>query len=153
LGRRIKIIINLFGLEIKFMITVSVTIQASIEKVWDFFTKPEHIINWYFASPDWHCPKASNDLHVGAKFNFTMAAKDGSAGFDFEGVYANIELYKQINYGLADGRQVLVSFIQNENSVTVIEKFDPENENSLKLQQAGWQAILDNFKQSVETTY
>jgi hypothetical protein len=33
----------------------------------------------------------------------------------------------------------------------VTEHFEPENQNPLDLQKAGWQAILDNFKQYVET--
>ena len=44
------------------MITVETTIKAPISKVWKYWTKPDHIINWNFASEEWHCPTASNDL-------------------------------------------------------------------------------------------
>jgi uncharacterized protein YndB with AHSA1/START domain len=132
------------------MITVSITTQSTLEKVWDCFTNPIHIINWYFAHPSWHCPKASNDVTVNGKFNFRMEAVDKSEGFDFEGIYSLVEMHKQINYALADGRQVYISFTQKDNEVTVSESFDPENENTLELQQGGWQAILDNFKKIVE---
>jgi len=48
-------------------------------------------------------------------------------------------------------RQVDVRFIQHDDGRTeVIETFDPETENSDDVQRAGWQAILDNFKQWVE---
>ena len=57
------------------MITVKTTVTASPEKVWDFWTNPEHITKWNNASDDWHCPKATNDLKIDGKFNFTMAAK------------------------------------------------------------------------------
>jgi hypothetical protein len=30
------------------------------------------------------------------------------------------------------------------------EQFEPENQNSIELQEAGWQSILDNFKNYVE---
>ena len=31
---------------------------------------PEHIIHWNFASDDWHCPTAENDLIIGEKHFF-----------------------------------------------------------------------------------
>jgi uncharacterized protein YndB with AHSA1/START domain len=52
------------------MIKVETLIQASIETVWDCFTNPKHIIHWNFASPDWHCPKATNDLIEGGEFHY-----------------------------------------------------------------------------------
>jgi uncharacterized protein YndB with AHSA1/START domain len=132
------------------MITVSTNIIANIEKVWEYFTNPTHIVNWYFAHPSWHCPKASNNVTLNGTFNFRMEARDESEGFDFEGIYSLVEMHKRINYGLADGRQVHISFTQKGNEVTVTESFDSENENTIELQQGGWQAILDNFKSYVE---
>ncbi len=134
------------------MLTVSVTIKADIFKTWDYFTKPIHIINWYFASPDWHCPYATNDLIENGKFDFRMEAKDNSFGFDFEGTYSKVLLHKEINYSLVDERKVFVTFTQKENTVKIMETFDPEIENSLELQEAGWKAILNNFKNYVEHT-
>jgi uncharacterized protein YndB with AHSA1/START domain len=133
------------------MITVKTTINASLEKVWDFWTKPEHVINWNFASDDWHCPKAENNLKIGEKFCYTMAAKNGEMSFDFEGEYTEIETHKLIKYKLEDDRRIIIQFEQNQDLVTIIESFDPENENSLELQQNGWQAILDNFKKYIES--
>jgi uncharacterized protein YndB with AHSA1/START domain len=43
-------------------ITVSSTIHAPIHKVWDCWTKAEHIEKWNFASDDWNCPEAKNNL-------------------------------------------------------------------------------------------
>lgn len=31
-------------------ITVKTTVQADLEKVWNYWTKPEHITNWNFAT-------------------------------------------------------------------------------------------------------
>ena len=132
------------------MITVSSNINASLEKVWEFWNNPVHIQNWYFASPDWHCPEAENDLQVGKSFNIRMEAKDGSFGFDFEGKYTKIIDFQIIEYILADNRKVITTFENQENSVLVTQKFDPETENTIELQQKGWQAILDNFKKYVE---
>jgi uncharacterized protein YndB with AHSA1/START domain len=133
------------------MITVKTSVKASLEKAWDYWTKPEHVMNWNFASNDWHCPKAENNLKVGEKFSYTMAAKNGEMSFDFEGEYTEIETHKLIKYKLEDDRKIIVLFEQNQDVVTITESFDPENENSLELQQNGWQAILDNYKKYIES--
>ena len=133
------------------MITIKTTIKASIEKVWEFWSSPEHITKWSFASPDWHTPYAENDLREGGKFKSTMAAKDGSMSFDFGGEYTLVEKYKAIEYVLEDGRKVEISFTETPNGVEVIESFDPETQNPEEMQRDGWQAILDNFKKYVES--
>lgn len=131
-------------------ITVETTIKAPVEKVWEFWTKPEHITQWCQASDDWHAPYAENDVRVGGKFKTTMAAKDGSMSFDFEGVYVNVEQHKHIEYLIADGRKVSISFAKEGNETSVVESFEAENENSPEMQKGGWQAILDNFKKYSE---
>lgn len=132
------------------MITVQNTINASIDKVWEFWTQPEHIKNWSFASAEWHSPKAENDLREGGKFTTTMAAKDGSMSFDFGGEYTLVEKHKAIKYVMEDGRKVEITFNETPDGVEIIESFDPESENSDEMQQGGWNSILDNFKSYVE---
>ncbi|MFV8391740.1 SRPBCC family protein [Flavobacterium sp. LB2P6] len=134
------------------MITVQDTINASIEKVWELWTAPEHVMKWNNASDDWHTPFAENDLKVGGKFKYTMASKDGTMGFDFEGIYTNVVNPSLIEYEMADGRKVKIIFEKDEDSIKVIESFDPETENSEEMQKNGWQAILDNFKKYVENS-
>ena len=134
------------------MITVQNTIHASIEKVWELWTGPEHVMKWNNASEDWHTPFAENDLKVGGKFKYTMASKDGTMRFDFEGIYTNVVSPSLIEYKLADDRKVKITFESQKNGVVLTEKFDPETENSEALQQQGWQAILDNFKKHVENS-
>ena len=132
------------------MITVKNTINAPIDKVWEFWTLPEHITKWAFASPDWHAPYAENDLNVGGKFSTTMAAKDGSVSFDFWGEYTLITQNEAIEYIMGDGRKAVIRFNETSNGVEIIQGFDPENENTQEMQRGGWQAILDNFKSYVE---
>ncbi|MDD4968180.1 MAG: SRPBCC family protein [Paludibacter sp.] len=134
------------------VITVQALIQAPVNKVWKLWTDPNHIVNWCFASDDWHAPIAENDLKVDGKFLTRMEAKDGSSGFDFAGKYTQVELYKQIAYILDDGRKVQITFTEKNNETTVQETFEAENLNSIELQETGWQAILDTFKKYVETT-
>lgn len=130
--------------------TVTTFVVGTMEQVWDKWTNPQHITHWNFASDDWCCPRASNDLVVGGNFNTRMESKDGSMGFDFEGVYTAIEPYKQINYVLADERTISVQFEEVAGGIQVTEIVDPETENPVEMQQAGWQAILNNFKRHAE---
>lgn len=134
----------------KVMITIRAKINAPVDKIWEMWTDPRHIVRWNNASDEWFTPKAENDLRAGGKFLARMEARDGSAGFDFEGVYNRVEHHKQIDYTMADGRTVQVSFVSNGNETTVTEVFEAEQENPAEMQQTGWQAILDNFKKYVE---
>ena len=127
-------------------ITVSTLIPKQLDYVWDCWTKPEHIVHWNFASEDWHCPSATNDLLVEGRFSWRMEAKDGSFGFDFTGRYTNIVKHQLIEYRLDDDRFVSVQFIERADGVELVETFEAESENSIELQAMGWQAILDNFK-------
>jgi uncharacterized protein YndB with AHSA1/START domain len=131
-------------------ITVETSVKAPVEKVWEFWNKAEHITKWNSPSPDWHSPRAENDVRIGGKISIRMEAKDGSFGFDFEGVYDEVIPNKTIAYTLGDGRKVRIDFATVGNETWIVEKFDAENENSLEMQRAGWQAILDNFKKYTE---
>jgi uncharacterized protein YndB with AHSA1/START domain len=131
-------------------ITVKTKINASIDQVWESWTNPKHVMHWNFASEDWCCPAATNDLTVGSEFHYTMAAKDNSVSFDFWGTYQEILIHQTIEIILGDGRKMTVTFESTNDGVIVTEIFEPESENPVELQQAGWQLILDNFKKYVE---
>lgn len=131
-------------------LTVATTVQAPIEKVWKYWNEPAHITQWCTPSEDWHAPAAENDLSVGGKFSTTMAAKDGSFSFDFAGVYDTVTPHQYIAYTLGDGRKVEITFSNESGATKVVETFDPESINPLEMQQAGWQAIIDNFKKHTE---
>lgn len=131
-------------------IEIQTTVNTSAAILWDYWTKAEHIVNWNFASDDWCCPRATNELKEKGKFNYRMESKDKKMGFDFEGVYTQIITHKLISYKLEDDRKVNISFEENNGQTTLTEGFDAEDENSAEMQRQGWQAILNNFKSYVE---
>ena len=131
-------------------IKIEAIVSADINKVWEYWTKPEHITKWNFASDDWHCPRAENDLKIGGKFNSRMEAKDGSFGFDFWGIYDEIVEHQKIVYTMGDGRKAITTFEDQNNKTKVTTLFEPEKENPAEMQREGWQAILNNFKKYVE---
>lgn len=131
-------------------ITVEATIKAPIEKIWKYWTMPEHIKQWNKASDDWHTPYAENDVRTGGKFLSRMEAKDKSVGFDFGGVYDEVKDHKLIAYTIGDGRKVKIIFSGDKNKTKITETFEAENQNPVEMQRSGWQAILDNFKKYTE---
>lgn len=131
-------------------ITVEAIVAANRNKVWDYYTNPDHITKWNFASDDWHCPTAENDMRVGGKYASRMEAKDGSWGFDFEAIYDEVLDNDGFVYTIADGRKVAVDFIDLGGETKVSVAFEAENQNPVEMQKGGWQAILDNFKKYAE---
>lgn len=136
----------------KMQITVETTVNAPVEKVWDYWTGPRHITQWNNASDDWHTPRAENDLRVGGKFVARMEARDGSMGFDFGGEYTQVKEHVLIESILGDGRRVRVNFSPADKGTRVVETFEAEDTHPIEMQRGGWQAILDNFKKYTEET-
>lgn len=131
-------------------VIINTFVKAPKKRVWDSFTLPKHITRWNFATPEWHCPRAENDLRNDGRFLYRMEAMDGSLGFDFSGTYDEVALEKALRYTLDDGRKVNVTFDENSEGTQVTETFEAEAQNSVEMQRQGWQAILDNFKSYVE---
>ncbi len=132
-------------------ITIETMINAPIEKVWESWTAPIHIVKWNNASDDWHTPHATNDLRTGGSFTSRMEARDGSMGFDFGGTYDDVQLHSLIAYTLGDGRKVDIRFSEDNGQVKVLETFETEQTHPVEMQRMGWQSILDNFKKYTES--
>jgi uncharacterized protein YndB with AHSA1/START domain len=131
-------------------ITITALVEGNKNKAWEHYTLPEHIVQWNFADPSWHCPSASNDLKVGGKYVARMEARDGSFGFDFEAVYTEVVPGERLSYVMWD-RHATVTFEEKEGKTLVTVSFDPETENPVEMQRQGWQAILNNFKSHTES--
>src|SRR5688572_11404364 len=126
-------------------ITVETVVKAYLDSVWQAWSNPEDIKKWNAASDDWHTTKSAVDLREGGRFSSRMEAKDGSAGFDFEGIYTRVVPQKLIEYRMGDGRNVKVEFTPVADGVLVKETFEAESENEPEMQRQGWQAILNQF--------
>src|SRR5690606_1684499 len=132
-------------------ITVEATAKAPLTTVWNVWNTPSDIMQWNAADPSWHTRSSENDLRVGGKFKNRMEAKDGSFGFDFEGTYDKVELHKEITYTMPDGRTATTLFTPQGGRAQIKTTFDAETENDPEFQKQGWQAILDNFVNYVES--
>ncbi len=133
-------------------ITIQAHVKAPIAAVWQAWTTPDDIVQWNNASDDWHTPYARADIREGGTFLSRMEARDGSAGFDFEGTYTRVVPHQAIDYVMSDGRRAETTFTPERGGVTIRTTFDAETEHSAEMQQQGWQAILDSFTRYVEDT-
>jgi uncharacterized protein YndB with AHSA1/START domain len=134
----------------KTKITVETSVNAPVDKVWKLWNGPGHIVKWSSGHPDWHTPRAENDLKVGGKFSSRMESKDGKMGFDFWGIYDAGRPNEYIEYTMGDGRKVWITFTSKGNSTHISETFEAESENPVEMQKDGWQTIMNNFKAYVE---
>jgi uncharacterized protein YndB with AHSA1/START domain len=134
----------------KTKVTIQAHIKSPADKVWNIWTSPEDIVKWSTPSPDWHTVRATHDLNEGGTFNYRMEAKDGSFGFDFGGVFDVLKKDERIEYTIGDGRKVVIDFTSKGNETDVVQVFEAEDQNPVEMQRAGWQAILDSFKNYVE---
>lgn len=131
-------------------ITITALVDAPLAKVWRYWTEPEHITQWNFASDDWCCPRATNDLRVGGTYTARMEAKDGSFGFDFGGDWFDVTEGKSLGLKMGDGRSARTTFTPEGTGTRVTTVFDAEGTHPLEMQRDGWQAILNNFKAHAE---
>jgi len=131
-------------------ISIEAKVNAPLSDVWNAWITSSDITAWNFATDEWQCPKADINFKVGGKFSYRMEAKDGSAGFDFGGVFTKITPNKLIHYQLEDNRIVTIDFIETPSGIRVVESFEAEHENAAEQQKQGWQSILNNFKNHVE---
>lgn len=131
-------------------ITIETLVRAEMDQVWKAWNTPDDIMRWNAPQDDWHTTASSVDLREGGKFTSRMEAKDGSAGFDFEGVYTRIVPGQLIEYEIGDGRKVRIEFRSQPQGVAIKETFDAETVHPPEYQQQGWQSILDNFARYVE---
>jgi uncharacterized protein YndB with AHSA1/START domain len=131
-------------------ITIKSTVNNPIKKVWEIWQEPSHIVKWNSPSPDWHTPRAENDLRKGGRFSSRMEARDGSLGFDFSGTYDEVVPQERIAYTMDDGRKALILFEAADGATAITITFDPEDTNPVEMQRGGWQAILDSFKAYTE---
>jgi uncharacterized protein YndB with AHSA1/START domain len=132
-------------------ISIETTIKSDLNTVWLAWNNPEDIKQWNAASDDWQTTASTVDLREGGTFTSRMEAKDGSMGFDFGGTFSKVTENQLIEYSMADGRSVTIEFSVVENGVKVEETFDAESQSAAGQQRQGWQCILNNFANHVES--
>jgi uncharacterized protein YndB with AHSA1/START domain len=132
-------------------VVAEVTVDAPIEKVWEFWTNPTHIKQWNNFSDDWQTPVAENDLQAGGKLFLRMEKKDGSEAFNHEALYDEVVAGKKISYTTSDDRKTINVFAGSESGVTITETFEIPHGEDPDFHRSFCQSILNSFKTYVET--
>ena len=132
------------------LLTVQTLLKCDLARAWSAYTDPQAIVQWNFAAPEWHCPRADNDLRVGGMLRTRMEAKDGSMGFDFEGTYTEVVPLQRLAYALGEDRLVLAVFSDSDGQTQLTVSFTPDGSFPADYQIEGWQAILNNYKAFAE---
>lgn len=78
----------------KRMLTLKRTFNAPRKLVWEAWTKPEHIIQWW-APKGMEVKVIQHDFKTGGQWKYTMLMPDGNE-FISEGVYSEIVEYEKI---------------------------------------------------------
>jgi uncharacterized protein YndB with AHSA1/START domain len=131
-------------------ITINTWVGVPVEKAWKCWVTPEDIVGWNHATEDWRTPWAQNDLRPGGTFTYRMESVDGAHGFDFGGTYTEVVPHAKISYLIADGRRVEVLFEPESGGTRITETFEAESTHPAEMQEAGWKAILENFRAYAE---
>lgn len=134
----------------KNQLTVETTILAPIETVWKVWTTADDIKHWNAPSEEWHTSLAEMDLRAGGRFLYRMGAKDGSVGFDHDGIYDTVVVNELIEYTVSDGRKSKIMFTPNGKTTILTETFEPETNNPAEMQRDFVQSVLNNFKKYTE---
>lgn len=132
------------------MIKIEMIIKKPHQLVYQTYFDPKHIVNFNFASEDWYCPQATNNFVVNGRFCYTMSSKNRANTFDFEGTFTSISPF-EVTYVLDDNRLVVVRFEPMRDHTKLTIEFEAELEHDKAIQQAGWYAILNQFKGYVES--
>lgn len=123
--------------------TIETHVAVPPAAAWRLFTDPHAITQWNQASPDWHCPSAEVDLHVGGRHVARMEARDGSLGFDYSGTYEQVDGPHALTLRLDDDRRVRTTFEPESGGTRVRTVFDPEASNPVEMQRMTLSAIVE----------
>ena len=139
-------------------IIIETIVRKEKSEVYNAWISPRAIQEWCHASDDWGVGEVTNDVRVGGRFTTEMKALDGSFSFVFGGHYTAVLPEEKLTYQMdteTEGevsRECQVTFEKVGESETLVkEEFDPETLNPREMQEAGWQAILENFKKYAES--
>lgn len=127
-------------------ITITRTIDAPCERVFDAWVTPSDLLHWYNAGEDWSTPHAEVDAVPGGKFSIGFADPDGKHIFDFTGTFTEVTRPSKLAYTIDDGRKVAVDLDEADGKTALTWTFEMEDVNSEELQRKGWSNQVDNLE-------
>ncbi|AXT54962.1 activator of HSP90 ATPase [Aquimarina sp. AD1] len=140
-------------------LSLSRTFNAPIELVWQAWTQPEHIAQWW--GPKGMKTKViSHDFSVGGTWKYSMLMPDSNE-FISEGVYTEIIEHKKISSSanfkpMTEGVEIQALFEKNGDKTNfTFNVVHPTEEYCLQQEKMGfmngWGSVFDRLKEFVET--
>jgi uncharacterized protein YndB with AHSA1/START domain len=125
------------------------TIRASPKRLFDAWTRPEHLVAWWGPRPV-TCAGAEVDLRVGGRYRIVNSLPDGRT-LVIEGVFELVEPHRKLMYTWRAGEDqvsrvtVLFEPRGSATEVTVIHEQIP-NESIRDSHEEGWRGCLDGLE-------
>ncbi len=136
-------------------LTLKRTFDAPLKLVWDAWTQPEHIANWW-GPPGMDTTVIKHDFTVGGAWEYAMKMPDGS-DFIAEGVYSRIEVEKLIETSanfrpMTEGVTIQANFLDSGDQTEFIFKVIHPTEEYCKQQEEmgfynGWGSTFERLNE------
>ena len=130
-------------------VVVTKVIKAAPEEVFEAFTNPEIMAEWFFGVEDWSV-EVSNTLEIGGKYFLNMIATDGKE-YKHTGEYKIIAPPEKLvftwNSDFVQDTVVTIHFrkIADGTEITLEHEFLPTDE-ACKSHRKGWTVCLNNLE-------
>jgi uncharacterized protein YndB with AHSA1/START domain len=131
-------------------IVITRVVDASRERVWEAWVKPEELMKWFYASEGWTTPFAQVDVRPNGAFSIGFQSPDRKSDFAFEGVYNEVIPPEKIVLTIGDGRPVSVVFDEEEGKTKITLTLTLEDLHSEEQQREGWTAMLVHLGEYLE---
>ncbi|WP_103068496.1 SRPBCC family protein [Aquimarina sediminis] len=138
-------------------VTLERTFNAPIELVWEAWTQPEHIANWW-GPKGMETKVIEHDFRVGGKWKYTMLMPDGNE-FISDGEYLQIVELKKIcssaNFRpMTEGVEIQALFEKNGDKTNFTFNVVHPTEEYCKQQEKmgimnGWGSVFDRLEEFV----
>jgi uncharacterized protein YndB with AHSA1/START domain len=139
-------------------LTLKRTFKAPIKLVWEAWTKPEHIANWW-GPKGMNTKVVEHNFSVGGQWKYTMEMPDGNE-FISEGIYSVIEEFEKI-YSSADfkpmteGVEIQANFEENGDQTNFSFSVVHPTEAYCRQQEKmgfmnGWGSVFDRLNEFVQ---
>jgi uncharacterized protein YndB with AHSA1/START domain len=133
------------------------TIRASAERVFDAWTKPEHLVRWWGPRPV-RCSRAEVDLRVGGGYRIANQFPDGKVLW----IVGEFELVKpphklvytwRLEPGTPSSERVTVRFEPRDGATEVIVVHERISSAAIRAtHEQGWQGCLDGLEELLDAS-
>lgn len=134
-------------------LTIKRTFDAPRKLVWEVWTQPEHIANWWGPS-GMKTNVKKHDFRVGGEWEYVMTMPDGK-DFISHGIYSKIEILEFIETSanfipMTEGVTILANFIDADEKTEFVFKVIHPTEEYCKQQEEmgfynGWGSVFDGL--------